>query len=152
MIWTQPSGLLCLWQCFYVPSPKTILQKSIFGKSYCIKLILGPGANRDWCQKMYFSQMCLLHRLTPPYQLQWGNRAKWDGHNFRLGGRTKNQLCATWISKKGVFVKHPCAHIVTTQSLSVCLSVRTFDWEKLSKCIVHSACIVHSGTMIVHSA
>ena len=36
------------------------LLKSNFGNSYCTMLIIGPGANRNLCQKMHFPQICLL--------------------------------------------------------------------------------------------
>ena len=42
-------------------------ENTFFGNPKCPKWILGPWVNRNWCQKMRFSQICLLpFKLLPP--------------------------------------------------------------------------------------
>ena len=77
----EPKDFELMLQCNKCVQNKLIsivFQKNtFFGNSKCAKWILGPWVNRNWCQKMRFSQICLLpFELPPPPIPQIGQ--KWD--------------------------------------------------------------------------
>ena len=56
----------------------SVSEKSNIGNSYYTKLVLGPGTNKNYCQKMHSSQICLLafELPSPPIVITMGNSGK----------------------------------------------------------------------------
>ena len=72
MFYPEPKEFELMLQCNKCVQNKLIRRvfhiNTFFGNSKCAKWILGPWVNRNWCQKMRFSQICLLpfKLLSPP--------------------------------------------------------------------------------------
>ena len=74
-------------RCHYMYT-RVFHKNTFFGNSCCTKLILGPGANTNLCQKMCFSNIYFLPLKldplpNPPIEITMRNWAKMRiGHNF----------------------------------------------------------------------